>query len=337
MAGDLEENNWKDSLKQRFPKYFDGVKVLDIGSADINGTNKSWFNNSEYIGLDVLPYNNVDVVSIAHEYDAPKWSFDTICSTSELEHDMYWQKTLLKMVELLKPGGLLWFACAAERGEHGTKTHNPDDSLTVKLDDEEWNNYYRNIREKDVRNVLDLDKIFSEYEIGYSNDKAFLKFWGIKPCNLDIGAGTKDEWVEGDWVRVDAYVDEADIKAPAWKLPFHDNWVDSIWSSHTLEHVSKRMVVPTLKEWYRVLKPNGKLTLRVPDFAWCCQWWLDHQTNTWDMDIIYGGQTRQGEYHKTGFNREIAINYLQEAGFKVEKFEELDTHSQRTMSFDCIK
>ena len=337
MAGDLAENQWKDSLKERFPRYFHSVKVLDVGSADINGTNKEWFNNSEYIGLDVKEYKNVDVVSIAHEYNAPKWSFDTICSTSELEHDIHWQKTLLKMVELLKPGGMMWFTCAAEREEHGTKTKNPDDSLTVKLDDEDWQNFYLHSSEETVRSVLDLDKIFKEYEIGYSEDKAFLKFWGIKPCNLDIGCGTKDEWIEGDWIRVDPYVEEADIKALANDLPFNDNWVDSIWSSHMLEHLEKRMIIPTLVEWYRVLKPGGELTLRVPDFAWCCQWWLNHPTNTWDMDIIYGGQTREGETHKTGFTRDIMMSYLQEVGLRIKEFEELSTHSQQTLSFKCIK
>lgn len=337
MAGDLEENIWKEQLKQHFPRFFNGIRVLDVGSADINGNNKTLFNASDYVGIDVLPHKNVDVVSIAHEYNAPKWSFDVVCSTSELEHDKYWKETLLKMVELLKPGGMLWFTCASRRGEHGTKKANPNDSLTVQLPDEEWNNYYRNIRKEDVQNVLDLDKIFSEYEMEYSKDDMFLKFWGIKRANLDIGAGTPDEWIEGNWVRIDAFVDEADYKVNAWELPFHDNWVQSIFSSHLLEHVGKFQVLPTLKEWYRVLIPNGKLTLRVPDLAWCCEWWLSHQTDGWDMDILFGGQSREGETHKTGFNREIAINYLQEAGFKVEKFEELETHSQKTLSFECTK
>jgi len=337
MAGDAEENQWKDTLKQRFPHYFNGVKVLDIGSADINGTNKGWFEHSDYTGLDVLPYKNVDVVSTAHKYTAPKWSFDVVCSTSELEHDKYWKETLLKMVELLKPGGLMWFVCGARMGEHGTLNANPNDSLTTKIDDEDWNNYYRNIKKEDVQNVLDLKGTFAEYEMDYSKTDMNLRFLGRKPCNLDIGCGTKDEWKEGDWVRIDNFVKDVDFQVPAWKLPFHDNWVDSIWSSHLLEHLYKRKVVLTLQEWYRVLKPGGKLTLRVPDLSWCCEWWLNHQTAGWDMDIIYGGQSRKGEAHRTGFNRDITVNYLQEAKFKVIKFEELETHSQRTLSFECQK
>ena len=154
---------------------------------------------------------------------------------------------------------------------------------------------------------------------------------------LDIGCGTKDEWIKGNWIRIDPYVEEAGVKAFAWKLPYEDSSVDEIWSSHTLEHLYKKQVIPTLLEWYRVLKPQGKLTIRIPDLAWCCNWWLNHQTNGWDLDIIYGGQSRAGEYHHTGFNREIMVDYLREAGFTVKKFEELETHNQKTLSFKCIK
>src|SRR3990167_7013253 len=182
MAGDWIENRWKDNLKNKFPQYFIGIKVLDIGSADINGTNKSWFDNCEYIGLDIAPYANVDIVSIAHEYDAPDESFDVVCSTSEFEHDMYWDKTMQKMVNLLKPGRFMWFSAGYRRPEHGTKYRNPDDSLTVKYSDQQWANYYRNISEKDVREAIKVDEIFSRYEFSFSegNDNLDLHFWGIK-------------------------------------------------------------------------------------------------------------------------------------------------------------
>ena len=181
MAGDHIENQWKDELKKNFPQYFKNVLVLDLGSADINGTNKPWFENCEYRGLDILPYRNVDIVSIAHEYDAPDEFYDVVCSTSELEHDLYWDKTLQKMVKLLKPNGLMWFSAAYRRPEHGTKYHNPEDSLTVRYNDQ-WAYFYRNISENDVRSVINVDEIFSQYEFSYSegNDNLDLHFWGIK-------------------------------------------------------------------------------------------------------------------------------------------------------------
>ena len=153
---------------------------------------------------------------------------------------------------------------------------------------------------------------------------------------LDIGSGFKNESKKG-FLRVDPYVKDSDLKDFAWDLSYEDNVVDEIFSSHMLEHLYKRQVIPTLKEWYRVIKPKGKLIVTVPDLEWCCNWWLNHQTNGWDLDIIYGGQSRKGETHRTGFNRQIMIDYLREAGFTVKKFEELETHNQKTLSFECIK
>jgi len=153
--------------------------------------------------------------------------------------------------------------------------------------------------------------------------------------NLDVGSGTIP--IEG-FVGVDPYnTPKNGVKAFAENLPYEDNSVDEIYSSHALEHIVKLRVVPTLKEWYRVLKLGGKLTVRVPDLAWCCNWWLNHPTDGWNMDIIFGGQSNEGEFHKTGFSKEIMLNYLREAGFKIKKFEELETHSQQTLHFECIK
>ncbi len=185
MAGDLIQNLWKDDLKRKYPQYFQNIRALDVGSADINGINKPWFTNCEYIGLDVLPYKNVDVVSVAHEYDAPLESFDNICSTSSLEHDMHWDKTLKKMVELLKPGGFMWFTASHTCGKHGTRKCAPLDSLTVQLPDSTWPDYFGEITIEMVRSVIDLDKIFEKYEIFYrGNDTTqldlYIYFWGIK-------------------------------------------------------------------------------------------------------------------------------------------------------------
>ena len=184
MSGDAIENQWKDSLKIKFPQYFKNCRICEIGSADINGTSNSWFENCEYIGIDIAPYKNVNVVSIAHEYNAPSESFDVLYSTSELEHDMHWDKTLRKMVDLLKPKGFMWFVAGHDMGEHGTRNNNPNDSLTVGSYDEKWPDYYGNISKEMVRSVLDLDKIFKEYEIKYVDEHGqkdlFIYFWGIK-------------------------------------------------------------------------------------------------------------------------------------------------------------
>jgi predicted SAM-dependent methyltransferase len=155
---------------------------------------------------------------------------------------------------------------------------------------------------------------------------------------LDLGCGTKDEWLkEEGWIHIDAYAPDAQVKAFIWDLPYEDNSVDEIYCSHVLEHFHKAQIIPTLQEWHRVIKPEGRIRILVPDLVWCCQWWLDHQTNGWDLDIIYGGQSREGEAHHTGFNRQIMLDYLKQVGLVCKKFEEMETHGQKTLSFECCK
>jgi len=105
-------------------------------------------------------------------------------------------------------------------------------------------------------------------------------------------------------------------------LPYEDNSVDVIICMQALEHVTKYAVVPTLREWHRVLKPGGKLQLQVPDLEWACIHWLSHQTTGWNIDVIYGTQTHEGQYHKTGFSMQILGQYFAVAGgFNVLKAE----------------
>ena len=183
MAADQEQDDWKTELKAKFPQYFSGTKILEIGSANINGSNRPWFDDScEYTGLDIASYKDVDVVCIAHKYDAPDASFDVVLSTNQLEHDMYWQKTLEKMVRLLKPKGLMFFQTTHDRPEHGTKTKNSEDSLTVNSGNEEWANFFKRFTIGEIKEFLKPDDIFGKYEISYQppSDLRDIYFWGIK-------------------------------------------------------------------------------------------------------------------------------------------------------------
>lgn len=169
---------WAESIKNKFPAHFKNKRVLEIGAANINGSVREFFQDCEYIGIDVAPYSGVDIVSVAHEYSEPDGSFQVVCSTSELEHDMYWLKTLKKMVDLTCSGGLIFFSCASLWKEHGTEKSTPNDSLTVGIS-KEWAHYYKNITPQDITKVLNLNKIFMEWQLGLDSGLD-LTFWGIK-------------------------------------------------------------------------------------------------------------------------------------------------------------
>ena len=171
------------SVKNGYPHLFTDVKVLDIGSLDINGNTRHFFSHPYYyIGLDLAPGPNVDVVCPAHLYDCG-FKFDVVVSGECFEHDMYYARSLNNMVNLLKPGGLMIFSCATDgRPEHGTLRTTPHDAPFLSQLGEEWGNYYKNLNESDIRKVLDVDNLFSNFEFTTNllYDVCDLYFWGIK-------------------------------------------------------------------------------------------------------------------------------------------------------------
>lgn len=167
------------TIKQRYPDFFRNRRVLDIGSLDINGSNRGYFENCIYTGLDIAPGKNVDVVCKAHEYVTAE-KYDTVISTECLEHDKFYALTLNNCMQVLKPGGLFLFTCATTgRPEHGTRRSDIMSSpLTCQIED--WADYYKNLTEEDIRNVLAVDQLFTNYEFSIGHETHDLYFYGVK-------------------------------------------------------------------------------------------------------------------------------------------------------------
>lgn len=176
----LEQREYCKRVRDRFPGVFTAAMVLDIGALDVNGNNRYLFTDSNYVGVDVAPGPNVDVVSAGHKLMLPDDHFDIVISTECLEHDPHWRATLSNSLRMLKPGGLLVITCATTgRPEHGTRRTSPSDSpLTQELGD--WADYYRNLTEEDIRSAVDVDHEFGEYEFEVHEGHHDLYFWGFK-------------------------------------------------------------------------------------------------------------------------------------------------------------
>jgi predicted SAM-dependent methyltransferase len=83
------------------------------------------------------------------------------------------------------------------------------------------------------------------------------------------------QFIDDSWVLIDLYVKHPKIiKMDARKLEYPALSVEEIYSSHLLEHLAKKEILPTLKEWFRVLKKGGRLRLNVPDFNWAVKCFL---------------------------------------------------------------
>ncbi|MEI6422051.1 MAG: methyltransferase domain-containing protein [Lentisphaerota bacterium] len=171
-----------EKVKNRLPYFFSNKRVLDIGSLDINGNNCYLFTDCDYLGIDIGEGRNVDFVCIAHEYEAPDNYYDTIITTSALEHDMFYEKTITNVIRILKPGGLFLFTCAGIGWpEHGTRRTSIFDAPL--LDDKgEWGDYYKNLSEYDIKQINGFNQAFPDGV--FENTKEFdLGFFGIKGGN----------------------------------------------------------------------------------------------------------------------------------------------------------
>jgi SAM-dependent methyltransferase len=100
----------------------DKIKVLDVGSHDVNGSFKPLFVDEkyEYIGLDMEAGSNVDIV-LRNPYD---WNelktdnYDIVISGQAFEHIEFFWITISEMARVLKKDGLLCIIAPSGFAEH---------------------------------------------------------------------------------------------------------------------------------------------------------------------------------------------------------------------------
>lgn len=166
------------------PMSFKGIKVLDVGSGDINGNNKYLFTDCEYFGNDVVANHNVTHVSKTSNLPFEDGTFDTIISSECFEHDPEYKTSWVKIYNMLKSGGLFVFTCASTgRPEHGTRRTTPRDSFGTLGGLEDMQDYYKNLTHIDLNKVLPLNKCFSVWNTYYESKHKDLFFVGIKIGN----------------------------------------------------------------------------------------------------------------------------------------------------------
>lgn len=169
-----EQRVFIEQVRQQFPEYFAGVKVLEIGSLDINGTVRDFFSDCDYTGVDLAEGPGVDLVGQGQELDFPHRNFSAVISAECFEHNPYWKETFENMTRMCS--GLVVFTCATHgRAEHGTSRTTPQNSpFTVS---EGWD-YYRNLGAEDFDTEYLADK-FQSWEFTTNDASHDLYFWGL--------------------------------------------------------------------------------------------------------------------------------------------------------------
>lgn len=138
-----------------------------------------------------------------------------------------------------------------------------------------------------------------------------------------------------EWKEVRLDIDPAnmpDIIGSMLDMPaVTDASVDAVYSAHNIEHVYPYEVRVVLKEFLRVLKPEGFLVVTCPDLQTVAQLVADDKLTDaayqspagpiTPLDILYGygPALEQGNHymaHKCGFTMKVLIAILQAAGFQ---------------------
>lgn len=170
----IAQQKFCNKIKGQYPHLFAGRNILDVGSMDINGNNRQFFDNIEsYVGLDLGPGNNVDLVCPIHEFHPGKM-YDVVISTECFEHDVHWKASIRRMYDLLCDGGMMILTIAGKhRPEHGTTATSPQDSPFT-------TEYYRNITFEDIVSLFQLEDEFSICELSYDGISRDIRFFGLK-------------------------------------------------------------------------------------------------------------------------------------------------------------
>ena len=135
---------------------------------------------------------------------------------------------------------------------------------------------------------------------------------------MTLPPGREDEI---DWLSVDIRQDiQPHIRADFTRLhqSVKTGKADEIYSCHSLEHIDREMLVPTLLSWWRVLKPGGKVIIRLPDFKYHIENWLHENPELQifnGMNIFYGPGSGPMA-HKNGFTVYSLQRYAEIAGFE---------------------
>jgi len=93
------------------------------------------------------------------------------------------------------------------------------------------------------------------------------------------------------------------IKMDLCKLKFPKDYFDGIWAQAVLLHIKKKDISEALRGFYRVLKPGGKLHIRVKR----------GKGAAYKKDKLSGGKKRMFTY----FLKDEMESFVKKAGFKI--------------------
>jgi GT2 family glycosyltransferase len=202
-----------------------------------------------------------------------------------------------------------------------------DNKFDSKLDGlEDWDMWYR-LNKQGFKFFYNEDETFTYLardsgQASKSNVKRELvrakhgmKLQGTR-LNIACGADYRPEYINSDLYPLkDCPIDD---QVDAREIPYDDGTVDEIRALHVIEHFDFHEGNKVLAEWYRALRPGGKLILETPDLLATCKAFVEGDA---DFRILMYGQLFAcpwipGQTHKFMFYENQLKVQLGWAGFK---------------------
>jgi hypothetical protein len=153
---------------------------------------------------------------------------------------------------------------------------------------------------------------------------------------LKINAGSGED-VRVGFINTDIQnLPDIDLLLDCRDLGIFDNEsIDFIVAQRLLEYIPRKDMLPTLKEWYRVLKPYGCVEIRVMDISLLTKaLYLNGISSEMGLhdemvvSLLYGQQLSEYDVKYNGFTSSFLQGVLTGCGFTVINSEKED--------FDCI-
>ena len=136
---------------------------------------------------------------------------------------------------------------------------------------------------------------------------------------LNLGCGTA---LKDGYLNIDCRAIPGALIGDATSFDFiPPGTVDEILAEHVLEHICPTKTVTVLSFWRSLLKPSGKLVLKVPDLERCLEAFLarshrERYAYPGLIRYIYGRPWYEGGTHLTGFTAERLFDVLGDAMFR---------------------
>lgn len=138
---------------------------------------------------------------------------------------------------------------------------------------------------------------------------------------LNVDAVSRKEGKQPELIHAMDFKPDGSVANP---LPLPDCCAEELQAIHAFEHVFAWQARPLIREWKRLLAPDGLLVLELPNLIKCCQNYIDgravggknpDQLARWG---IFGDPHSLDPYmnHRWGYSPDEMISILQDEGFR---------------------